>query len=336
MTPPATLHARATHALRWLAGDLVHAERPPREGRVADWVFIAPNNSEGWILDAICREIGSRLIGSWQVVYNPKAKLPPARTYFFAHYWNYLDRIKRHPHVLNSRTVVWYTHPREIPYTTAERIDGLNKCTQVIATCASIRDMLIDEGLAPDKVRVVLGGASPFLFRRHARTGDSVVGLASAFYERKNPDVVLDLVRAMPHRRFLLVGKGWEAWPKFAELTALPNFTYETPASYAAYPALYARMDVFVSAAILEGGPIPLLEAMMSNVVPVASRTGFAPDLIVDGRNGFLFDVGAPASAIAPLIDKAYGLTGDVRASVRRYSWRRFAWSVIALGEGWA
>jgi glycosyltransferase involved in cell wall biosynthesis len=84
---------------------------------------------------------------------------------------------------------------------------------------------------------------------------------------------------------------------------------------------------------VLEGGPIPLLETMMCNAVPVASRTGFAPDLIRHGENGFLFDVEAGASTIAPLIDSAFALDDtDVRATVLDYSWDRFAQRILTLG----
>ncbi|HWI20083.1 MAG TPA: glycosyltransferase, partial [Vicinamibacterales bacterium] len=85
------------------------------------------------------------------------------------------------------------------------------------------------------------------------------------------------------------------------------------------------EMDVFVSLAQLEGGPIPLIETMMCNVVPVASRTGFAPDLITHGDNGFLFDVDAPASTIAELVQAALAHDVDIRASVAHLTWERFA-----------
>lgn len=311
--------------------DAHNRENPAPEGRTTDWTFVTPRQSKGWILDAICREIGARTSGTWQVCYNPKAPLPPSRNYFFSHYWNYLDRLKTQPDILNANVFVWYTHPREIPYTTEERIAGLNRCTQVISACSLFKDMLIGEGLHPSKLRVVLGAADPKLFKPHKRTGAGAVGLSSAYYERKNPDIVRDLVKQMPHRQFVLIGKGWEEYADFATLKSLPNFRYVT-ASYAEYPALYASMDIFVSAAALEGGPIPLIEAMMCNVVPVASRTGFAPDVIAHEKNGFLFDVGAPAEVIAPLIDKAYALSNDVRQTVEIFSWRTFAREILALG----
>jgi glycosyltransferase involved in cell wall biosynthesis len=89
-------------------------------------------------------------------------------------------------------------------------------------------------------------------------------------------------------------------------------------------------MSVFVSASELEGGPIPLLEAMMSNVVPVASKTGFAPDIIRHGKNGFIFDVGATAQTVCLLIERAFTVECNVHETVQHCSWDDFAANVGA------
>ncbi len=82
---------------------------------------------------------------------------------------------------------------------------------------------------------------------------------------------------------------------------------------------------------MLEGGPIPLLEAMMSNVVPVATRTGFAPDLITHGDNGFIFEIGSEPRHVADLIEQAFRLRKDIRRTVQPYSWTNFANAILAL-----
>jgi glycosyltransferase involved in cell wall biosynthesis len=116
-------------------------------------------------------------------------------------------------------------------------------------------------------------------------------------------------------------------YPRFGELASLASFEYHE-AAYADYPAFYSGLDVFVSPAQMEGGPIPLLEAMMSNTAPVASLTGFAPDIIRDGEHGFLFDVDAPSEQIAELIDKAFNSKSDVRTTVVHLTWERFVGDV--------
>jgi glycosyltransferase involved in cell wall biosynthesis len=88
---------------------------------------------------------------------------------------------------------------------------------------------------------------------------------------------------------------------------------------------------VFVSPSRLEGGPIPLLEAMMENVVPVASDTGFARDVISHGTNGYIFPVDAEIDAISGYVDQAFQNTSDIRSSVQNMTWERFSAGIQAL-----
>ena len=191
------------------------------------------------------------------------------------------------------------------------------------------RKLWLDRGLDPERCTVVLGGADKNLCRGHHR-GSGVVGLSSSFYERKNPELIRQIVQLLPHRNFVLVGKGWENYGLFEELLLANNFNYVT-SSYDEYPKVYDNFDVFFSPSQLEGGHIPLVEAMKSNAVPVASYTGFAPDLYRHGENGFLFDVDASATRVAELIESAFTLEADVRESVMFCDWDVFAGRVVAL-----
>ena len=69
----------------------------------------------------------------------------------------------------------------------------------------------------------------------------------------------------------------------------------------------------------------------MANAVPVASHTGFAPELIKHGENGFLFDIDAPASVVADLIERAFAIETDVRESVLFCDWDAFSNRVVSL-----
>jgi glycosyltransferase involved in cell wall biosynthesis len=186
-------------------------------------------------------------------------------------------------------------------------------------------EALVRHGLSEDRVAIEIPGSDPEMFQYHERVNDGMVGLCSAYYPRKSPERILAIVRRMPHRQFLLVGKDWDH--ATAEFLSLPNFHYvECP--YEAYPNQYARMSVFLSPSRLEGGPIPLLEAMMSNVVPVATRTGFAPDVIEHGRNGFLFEPMEDSSIACELIDRAFSMRTDIRRTVEHLTWERYSKAV--------
>ena len=53
----------------------------------------------------------------------------------------------------------------------------------------------------------------------------------------------------------------------------------------------YLALDLYLVAAREEGGPKGLLEAWASGVPLVSTRVGMAPDIIVDGHNGFLAEI---------------------------------------------
>ena len=298
----------------------------------AAWVFVVDENARGRLLDGICREIGSRQPESWHVAYLP-SELPPARNYWFSHHSLFLRYFRAEPERLaRSKTFIWYTHPRnETPESIDESLHAFEHATQIIFTCAANRELWLNRGLPPERGRVVLGGADPELFLSHER-GDGVVGLSCSFDERQNPDRLLELMRLLPHRRFHLIGRKWEQYALFETMRAFPNFSYLSIPSEQ-YPEQYRKFDVFLSPSTLEGGPIPLLEAMMCNAVPVASNTGFASDLIRHGENGCLFDIDAPAATIAWQIEAAFQLECDVRSTVLPYSWHNFSRTIVDLGR---
>lgn len=299
----------------------------------ADLVFVTPpKTAQGWILDAISREIGTRLRGL-DIRYCPfGTPLPVAKRYFFSHYMYYVGSLTSLHPVRLGLSYVFATHlepaKHHIPNKLLARV--LNGCDGVICMNDALRAELASLGVAGSKLSVAVGAASASEFKPHQRLASGKVGFCSAYYARKSPDLVFEIVRNLPHRNFVLLGKGWREYPRFADMSALPNLEY-VETSYANYPGYYSQMSVFVSASQLEGGPIPLLEAMMSNAVPVASRTGFAPDVISHGVNGFLFDIHAPAAEVCRLIERAFELQCNVHETVHHCDWDAYSARIGAL-----
>ena len=81
------------------------------------------------------------------------------------------------------------------------------------------------------------------------------------------------------------------------------------------YPDLYSKMDA-VSPSILEGGPVPILESMMSNCVPVALKLVFVQILLIMVKM-VLFDINAGYKEVIGLIDKALDLKINTRETVK-------------------
>ena len=292
-------------------------------------VFVVADANRGWILEAICTELAERSPAPSQVHYGLRP-LPKAGAYFFSHYSLHL-RCLGDRALQRADAYVLFTHPSFRPGELEPAVAAMSQCRAVISLCSVHAQFLVDAGLPAERVEVAIPGVDPDRFPPHRR-GEGAVGLCSAYYPRKAPETVLELVRALPDRPFRLLGRGWREAPLFADLDALPNFTYLEDA-YENYPAFYDGIDIFVSTSTLEGGPTPLIEAMMANCVPVASRTGYAPDVIDDGRNGFLVDVGAPGAVYAERVEAAFAVAPDVdiRATVDHLTWDAFAAKVLAI-----
>jgi glycosyltransferase involved in cell wall biosynthesis len=292
-----------------------------------DLVLVLAARNRGWILDRVCREIATRAPG--RVAYHDgESPLPPADTYFFSHFSLFLA-LRRDPSLRGARSLVLFTHPSYPRWRAPLVAWKLRAADHVLSMSSTYATALARAGLPRGRLRVVPLGADPERYPPHER-GSGAIGLCGMYYRRKAPDRIAALVRALPHRQFVLMGRGWEEAPVWTELATAPNFSYRE-LSYDALPSFYAGIDVFVSLATIEGGPVPMLESMLANAVPVATRTGWAPDLIEPGRNGFLLDVDASVETAAEMVERARGLRGDVRATVAHLTWERFARDVLSL-----
>jgi glycosyltransferase involved in cell wall biosynthesis len=149
--------------------------------------------------------------------------------------------------------------------------------------------------------------------------------MCSAFYHRKNPKLIKEMVGLRRDLDFQLLGKGWKNYEHFDTLMKAPNFEYISHLDYGEYAKWYANLDIFWSPSILEGGPVPTIESMMAGIVPVVSDTGNARDLIDHGNNGYIFSIDGSAEKTAKLFDLALQNKNDIRASVvPEYGWEQY------------
>ena len=98
-----------------------------------------------------------------------------------------------------------------------------------------------------------------------------------------------------------------------------------------------AASDMFVLPSAYEANALVVLEALASGLPVVTTRVGFAPEIIVDGENGFLVDrdasdIGARLEQLAAEDDLS-AWSRRARASVEPYSWRAVAQRYLALAD---
>ena len=289
---------------------------------VTSITYVAREEDKDWIFGAKVRRLAKFSNLKASVYYHNRLRnIPQSDGYFFVFHQYFYRAIRHNPSILNKKNIVMFTHPNwTFSFSKSHVIWCLNKADKVICLNSSVQKELIKAGLKPEKTELIHIASDPEFFYSHERQTGSV-GFCSAFSERKNPEMIYQLVKHMPERQFFMIGRYWEQYGKYDELISFPNFTYFNNEDYQKYPDLYKKIDIFISPSKLEGGPVPVLEAMLSNCFPIASKTGFCPDIIEHGVNGFLFNTDADYQTVMDLIQQADAKKLDVRASALNYSW---------------
>ena len=150
--------------------------------------------------------------------------------------------------------------------------------------------------------------------------------------DRKGVDVLEKLIKQSREANdtiwWVVRGPGWEDWvaplrEQGASITYLP---FLLPGRELADS--YRMLDAFVVTSRIEGGPIPLLEAMSAGLPCISTPVGYALEAVRDGENGFLVSFG-DASAF---MEKLRLLQGDralcraLGAAARRTMMEQFTW----------
>lgn len=124
----------------------------------------------------------------------------------------------------------------------------------------------------------------------------------------------------------LVLGSGWQE-----ELEKLlPKKIRRIHLSHTKNPAeVYQAMDYYWVCSRIEGGPVPLLEAMASGVPCVCGDVGMVRDVITDGKNGFILSPANPEAFASKTAEtcKNQGLMEQVSRDGRTEIIKRFQWS---------
>jgi glycosyltransferase involved in cell wall biosynthesis len=149
----------------------------------------------------------------------------------------------------------------------------------------------------------------------------------------KGPDLLVEVLRRVAGRLPItaLVPGPARGYVRRALETAGVPFRAGDFAPIDVFSRYYHACDVYVMTGREEGGPASVLESLASGVALVAHRTGMAPDLLVDGENGFLVDV-ADLDAMSDRVERLLtdpALRQRIAAAGIETA-RAYAWPLVA------
>lgn len=210
-----------------------------------------------------------------------------------------------------------------------------NRCVDgVIAISPPIADLLVEGGVARDKIRMIPSGVDPAPYANISPPSGErtplVVGTAAVLEQRKGIKFLLEAAAELKRRgqrlRYRIAGEGWE---KNNLLDQARKLGLEADVEFLGFvadmPSFMASIDIFVLPSLFEGLGVAALEAMAAARPVVASAVGGLKDLVVDGESGLLVprgDSGSLARALEKLVQQRdlIGSLGEAgRARLRKH-----------------
>jgi len=195
-------------------------------------------------------------------------------------------------------------------------------CHGVIATSQSVRQVLLAAGVPDSHIEVIVPGIEmpeelPRLDVRaaaRARWGFSsdefVIGHAGAFSREKGQDVALEaallLASRLPRTRMLLVGDGPErSQPLMIELARQASAIAQLPGFVDDLDQFYAALDLYIMPSRSEAWGLTALHAMAYGLPVIASNVGGLPEMVEDGKSGWLVPPESPKALADAILDAA-------------------------------
>ncbi len=171
----------------------------------------------------------------------------------------------------------------------------------------------------PKNSKQVNGKTILFVGRLHPVKGVQYLIEAMAITHQEMPDVKLIIVGEGIEREKL------EGLTKQLDLKGCIQFVGRVPQEK--IPLFMQQADIFVLPSLAEGFPNVLLEAMACGLPIVATRVGGIPEIIEDGRNGFLVNPKKPDEIADKLlfISRNKSITWKIsknnKEKVKKYNW---------------
>lgn len=234
--------------------------------------------------------------------------------------------------VLNEDARVYFTHNNAPDSEIPQLIENLNKAKKVFTQNSDVSNFLINNGLEQAKVRCIYGGVDRSTFYPKSMAQDITVRGAKNIQNkefvlivgdcksRKNPGLLMDVIRTNPNIYFVIHGRGWEK--KLLDFPPV-NFSYLRFDSKL-HPWLMRNANMYLSLSSLEGGPYPTLEALASGTPVLVTNTGWNKE-IVPKSGGVVIDAGSNMEKINSHIDEVFKLKPSVERIdllSGRFTWR--------------
>jgi teichuronic acid biosynthesis glycosyltransferase TuaC len=210
-----------------------------------------------------------------------------------------------------------------------------------IAVCEALKDVLVELGVARDRLHVLRNGVDLELFRTLDRDrlrqewdlNGPVLLSVGHLVERKGHHFVIEALTRLPEATLLVIGEGPERG-RLVNLTTQLGVNHRVrflgAVPHERLPEIYNAGDVLVLASSREGWANVLLESMACGTPVAATRIWGTPEVVTDKAAGILLE-NRSAAAIARGVQEL--LAAPPPRNVTRSFAERFSWDDTTEGQ---
>jgi glycosyltransferase involved in cell wall biosynthesis len=187
----------------------------------------------------------------------------------------------------NSR--VLYTHKSLEEIEDFEQIKMLQRVNKIFVLNSKVKADLVLSGISAGKITTVFGAIDRKVYypvNNFNKSGslevDPYVLITGDCKPRKNPNMIIEVIRIMSDVKFIIHGRGWQECltnQRIDELENLKVIQFEIKNN----PQLVREASAYLSLSELEGGPFPTLESLASGTPVVVTDTGWNKELVKSG-----------------------------------------------------
>jgi glycosyltransferase involved in cell wall biosynthesis/peptidoglycan/xylan/chitin deacetylase (PgdA/CDA1 family) len=178
---------------------------------------------------------------------------------------------------------------------------------RIVANSRAAAERLRHEGVGDEKIVVIPNGIDSTIFAaRQYSPRPRQIAMVACLREEKRIDVLIgaapQILARFPDARFVIAGDGTcrESLVALAgQLGVADRISFLGHRDDV--PAILAQADMFVLPSRSEALPNSVIEAMVSGLPVVASDVGGIPELVDDGKTGYLVPPGDPQALAAAL-----------------------------------
>jgi len=188
-----------------------------------------------------------------------------------------------------EKSRVLYTHKSNEEIEDLEQIKMLQRANKIFVLNSKIKTDLVVSGIAEDKITTVFGAIDRKVYYpiNYFNTSESLIVdpyvlISGDCKPRKNPNMIIEVIRTMRDVEFVIHGRGWQEYltnQKINKLVNLKVLQFEITNN----PQLVREASAYLSLSELEGGPFPTLESLASGTPVVVTDTGWNKEIVKPG-----------------------------------------------------